>query len=61
MAAEEGGRLFVWGKVTKNEAEEPLMKPTPVPFFFGVPVKQVAAGHGFTAILTGKSSQFIEK
>ena len=52
--ATESGRLFVWGKVTKNEDEEPIMKPTPVPFFFDVPIKHIACGKGFTAILTGK-------
>jgi hypothetical protein len=52
----ESGRLFVWGKVTNNENEKPIIKPTPSPFFFDVPVKFVAVGKGFSVILTGMLS-----
>lgn len=49
----ELGRLFVWGKVTSNENEKPITKPSPVPFFFDVPVKFVSVGKGFSVVLTG--------
>ncbi|KAG2385526.1 hypothetical protein C9374_003341 [Naegleria lovaniensis] len=48
------GRVFVWGKTTRNETEGTLKEPTAVPYFFDVPVLMAACGLGFTAILTEK-------
>nr|CAG4717296.1 unnamed protein product [Naegleria fowleri] len=48
------GRLFVWGKTTRNETEGTLKEPTAVPYFFDAPVLMTACGLGFTAILTEK-------
>lgn len=56
MSEEEefAGRLFIWGKCSRNEKEASLSKPTSVPYFFNRKVVQVACGLGFTGILTGK-------
>ena len=51
---DKAGRLFIWGKVSRNDTEGTIKEATPVPYFFDEPVIQVACGLGFTAILTGK-------
>jgi len=53
QSEQKAGRLFIWGKVTRNDTEGTLKEPNTVPYFFDVPVIQVACGLGFTAILTG--------
>ncbi|KAL9646943.1 hypothetical protein ABK040_013802 [Willaertia magna] len=50
----KSGRLFIWGKVTRNETENSIKEPQAIPYFFDVPVLQASCGLGFTAILTDK-------
>jgi hypothetical protein len=51
------GRLFIWGKCSRNDSESEILTPKPVPHFFNVKVKLVACGSRFSAVLTGLFAQ----
>jgi len=57
----DGGRLFMWGKCSRNEQERPVMTPTAHAGMFNTTILQVVCGSGFTAVITGKYKYFFFK